>query len=218
MGKGADSRAHGRFPQRRTSLAALNSLLGSTGSLPIVYQGKERATGKAWAIKEITKASLHADDLSSLEVCARCACRSPPACDKLMRPRLASHPAAAALQQEVHASLRIGSHPHIVFLKEFVENHSRSAARAATRAAGGGRRPPSARATVATPSASALTRAIPSKAGQPERLCHGFPNQRSAPAPRGECGAIRLGLAIRLLLLMPLPPAARPRCQPGTTW
>ena len=73
MGKGADSRAHGRFLQRRTRHAALNSLLGSTGSLQIVYQGQERATGRAWAIKEIAKAGLHADDLSSLEVRARCA-------------------------------------------------------------------------------------------------------------------------------------------------
>ena len=30
-------------------------------------------------------------------------------------------------QHEVRASLRVGSHPHIVFLKEFVENHARRA-------------------------------------------------------------------------------------------
>mmetsp|Transcript_63219 Transcript_63219/g.169033 ORF Transcript_63219/g.169033 Transcript_63219/m.169033 type:complete len:445 (-) Transcript_63219:87-1421(-) len=70
-----------------------NSKLGE-GSFGTVYKGREKATGKIWALKEIPKASVQGDDLQNLK-------------------------------EEVRISTLVGSHPNIVYMKEFVENSDR---------------------------------------------------------------------------------------------
>jgi hypothetical protein len=42
-----------------------------TGAFATVYRGKERSTGRIWAVKEISKQNLRGDDLANLEVRAR---------------------------------------------------------------------------------------------------------------------------------------------------